>query len=104
MNSVGLVNRSNVVNSFVVRETEAYPTYYLGFQQHYDKVKNRINEFENVVAIGRGGMYKYNNQDHSLYSGILAAKNYVKEPKIPYDLWKINEDAEYHESAIRDEK
>jgi protoporphyrinogen oxidase len=93
-----LLSRGQVEGAWVVRERESYPTYYLGFREPYEILKNRMNEFQNLSAIGRGGMYKYNNQDHSTYSGILAARNYLKLPGSPYDLWKINIDAEYQES------
>ena len=93
-----LLSRHHVDGAWVVRERESYPTYYMGFQEPYEVLKNRVNEFQNLSAIGRGGMYKYNNQDHSTYSGILAARNYLKLPGSPYNLWKINIDAEYQES------
>ena len=93
-----LLSRNHVDGAWVVRERESYPTYYMGFQEPYEVLKNRINEFHNLSSIGRGGMYKYNNQDHSTYSGILAARNYLKLPGSPCNLWKINIDAEYQES------
>lgn len=94
-----LIRRGEVEGSWVIRETEAYPVYYLGFQDYYNLLKSRIDQFINFYSIGRAGMYKYNNQDHSLISGILAARNYLKLPGSPYALWDINVDAEYHESA-----
>jgi protoporphyrinogen oxidase len=96
-----LLSRSQVEGAWVVRERESYPAYYMGFQEPYEILKSRMNEFQNLSAIGRGGMYKYNNQDHSTYSGILAARNYLKLSGAPYNLWKINIDAEYQESAQR---
>jgi Protoporphyrinogen oxidase len=96
------VKKSEVEKAWVVRETEAYPIYYLGFQEHYDLLKARIDQFENFYSIGRAGMHKYNNQDHSLISGVLAARNYLKLPGSPYALWDINIDAEYQESAQSD--
>jgi protoporphyrinogen oxidase len=98
-----LLSRSQIEGAWVVRETESYPTYYMGFQEPYEILKHRINEFRNLSAIGRGGMYKYNNQDHSAYSGLLAARNYLRLPGSPYNLWNINIDAEYQESAQRPE-
>ncbi len=100
---LSLLSRSQIEGAWVVRETESYPTYYMGFQEPYDILKRRINEFRNLSAIGRGGMYKYNNQDHSAYSGLLAARNYLRLPGSPYNLWNINIDAEYLESAQRPE-
>ncbi len=99
---MGLLSRENVEQAWVVRETESYPTYYIGFKEPYDILRNAIDTFTNLYPIGRGGMYKYNNQDHSTMSGILAARNYLKLPGTPYSLWDINIDAEYHESAQRD--
>jgi protoporphyrinogen oxidase len=92
-----LLDTGRVEQTWVVRETESYPTYYLGFQQPYEVLKTRSGELSNVSAIGRGGMYKYNNQDHSTYSGLLAARNYLHLPGTPYNLWAINSEAEYHE-------
>jgi protoporphyrinogen oxidase len=98
-----LIKRGEVEKYWVVRETEAYPVDYLGFQDHYNLLKSRIDEFVNFNSIGRAGMHKYNNQDHSLINGVLAARNYLKLPGSPFKLWDINVDAEYHESAQRHE-
>jgi protoporphyrinogen oxidase len=96
-----LIEKREVVNAWVIRETEAYPIYYLGFQDHYNVLKSRIDQFDNFYSIGRAGMHKHNNQDHSLISGILAARNYLKLPGSPFTLWDVNVDAEYHENARR---
>jgi protoporphyrinogen oxidase len=98
---IGLVKKNRVEQSWVVRETESYPTYYIGFKASYDLLISRLSQFSNLSAIGRGGMYKYNNQDHSTLSGILAARNYLKLHDSPYNLWDINIDAEYHEGEKR---
>lgn len=98
---MGLVEPSAISGSWVVRETECYPTYYLGFTEHYDVLKSRFDQFTNLYPIGRAGLYKYNNQDHSVMSGILAARNCLGLPGSPYNLWDINIDAEYHESGAR---
>ncbi len=92
----GLIQQKNVRDGFVVRESESYPIYYLGHKKYFDTLKKYVSRFENLQLIGRGGMYKYNNMDHAIFSGMLAARNYVNGEKI-YDVWKINEDAEYLE-------
>ncbi|HRZ40013.1 MAG TPA: FAD-dependent oxidoreductase [Candidatus Omnitrophota bacterium] len=94
---LGFVQGRSVKRSWVVREAQAYPASYVGFEGHYDVLKSRIDEFSNFSAIGRGGMHKYNNQDHSIMTGILAARNYLRLPGAPYDLWKVNADDVYHE-------
>ncbi len=96
LDTVGLVRKQDMGEAFVIRETESYPTYYLGHRHYFDQLKAYVSRFENLQLIGRGGMYKYDNMDHALYSGMLAARNYVAGKRI-YDVWKINEDAEYLE-------
>ena len=98
---MGLVDKNAVEGSWVVRETESYPTYYLGFEEPYQVLKSHLDGFANLSPIGRGGMYKYNNQDHSAMSGILAARNYLKLPGSPYDVWSLNIEADYQEGAAR---
>ncbi len=95
-----LIEPERVVGKWVVRETESYPTYFIGFQEPFDRVKEFLNGFENLTPIGRGGMYKYNNMDHSLLSGILAARN-LFDPGSGGDLWNINIDEEYQEGSLR---
>ena len=100
---LNLLQPDQVQEAWVVRETESYPTYYLGFQQPYEVLKNRLNQFTNLYPIGRGGLYKYNNQDHSTLSGILAARNYLKKYNTgkSYNLWDVNTDSDYHEGQIK---
>jgi protoporphyrinogen oxidase len=96
-----LIKKAEVEKSWVVRETQAYPIYYLGFQDHLNILKSRTEQFVNFYSIGRAGLHKYNNQDHSLLSGILSARNYLKLPGSPFNLWDINADAQYQENAQR---
>jgi len=104
LNYLGLVKKEVVEQSWIVRETESYPVYYMGFQKPYNLVKSRLNQFLNLFPIGRGGLYKYNNQDHSTMSGILAARNYLKPHGPHFNLWNINMEAKYHENGERDNK
>lgn len=97
MEKINLLHKSSVIDAFVVRETESYPTYYLGHKKYFDVLKSYAEQFENLYLIGRGGMYKYNNMDHSILSGMLSARNYFFGEK-RYNLWLINEDAEYLEN------
>ena len=96
---LNIVDRREVQAAYVVRETESYPTYYLGFRGPFETLKKRTGEIENLHAIGRGGMYRYNNQDHAMLSGVLAARNELGLPGSPYDLWSINTEKHYLESA-----
>lgn len=94
-----LVPRHKVKSGMVIRETEAYPTYYVGYEQHYEPLKAYLESIDNLQCIGRGGMYKYNNQDHSIITGMLAARNYRGSQ---YNIWDVNIDGEYQEGSQRD--
>lgn len=94
MKCVGLMKKESVVDAFVIREKDSYPAYYIGHRKHFEQLKNFVSAFPNLWMIGRGGMYKYNNQDHSMLSGILAARAYDGE-KI--NLWEVNSDENYLE-------
>jgi protoporphyrinogen oxidase len=98
---MGLVPPGAAGEGWVVRETDSYPTYFLGFEGAFRRVQQAVDGFDNLQPAGRGGLYKYNNMDHSLYSGLLAARNLLSPEGPRYDVWQINIDAEYHEAARR---
>ena len=102
LESIGFLRRARVTASTVIRETECYPVYYIGYDRQFAPVKNAVDSLTNLTPIGRGGMYKYNNMDHSIFTGLLAARNLAGATGRPYDLWRVNIDSEYHESARRD--
>ncbi|MBL4704220.1 MAG: FAD-dependent oxidoreductase [Flavobacteriales bacterium] len=87
----------NIINAKVVKVPKCYPVYEIGCDIKLEQIKNYLNTIENLFAIGRYGSFKYNNQDHSILMGFLAA-NSIKENK-PIDLWKVNSDSEYLEEG-----
>jgi protoporphyrinogen oxidase len=88
------VNPDEVIGGFVVRATKAYPVYGMGYEQPLKLMKDYIAGIENLQYIGRGGSFRYNNTDHSIETGMLAAKNILGEH---HDLEAVNADEEYHE-------
>ncbi|MDP2652617.1 MAG: FAD-dependent oxidoreductase [Candidatus Omnitrophota bacterium] len=98
---LGLVRKERIMQAWVVRETGAYPVYYRDYQPPFNVLKTRIDQFSNLSPIGRGGMYKYNNQDHATLSGMLAARNYLKVSDVVHRLWDINVEDDYLEGARR---
>jgi protoporphyrinogen oxidase len=96
MEQVGLLDAGDVESAFVLRERDAYPVYYLGYRNNLDVIRSHLARFGNLTPIGRGGMYRYNNQDHAILSGLLAARNFCV-PGSRHDLWEINEENEYLE-------
>jgi protoporphyrinogen oxidase len=98
MASLGLVNEADIVDGCVVRQPKAYPVYDDNYARHVDTIKNElIAKCPGLAVVGRNGMHKYNNQDHAMMTGILAARN-ILEGHRNYDVWQVNQDAEYHET------
>ncbi len=95
-----LINdKNNVISGFVIRSLNAYPVIKKGYQQEVNKIKDYLAQFKNLFPIGRSGMFKYNNQDHAIATGLYAARNLAsKEKKI--DIWKINSEGIYQEGEV----
>jgi protoporphyrinogen oxidase len=95
---LGLTAMEDIVDGVVIRQRKAYPVYDSDYQQHVNTVRAAIEaECPNLQLVGRNGMHKYNNQDHSMMTGLLAARN-ILAGKRKFDLWAVNEDFHYHES------
>ena len=88
------VKPEEVIGGFTLRATKAYPVYKIGYEKPLRKMKDYIRSIENLQYIGRGGSFRYNNTDHSIETGMLAAKNLLGEH---HDLERVNADDEYHE-------
>ena len=91
---IGLIEESQVLFGNVYRMRDAYPVYMGSYRQAIERAKKTLAKFANLQVAGRGGMFRYNNMDHSILSGIYAAKNIMGGN---YDLWSVNADEEYHE-------
>jgi len=97
LSTLGLVNQNDVEEGTVVRMPKAYPIYDSTYQKAIDAVRHFLNEFDNLQLVGRNGMHKYNNQDHSMLTALLSAENILGAN---HDLWAINVEQEYHEEMI----
>lgn len=92
---LGLADPALVTDGAVVRMPKAYPVYDGGYKEAVETIRRWIaDELPNLQLIGRNGMHRYNNQDHSMLTAILAARNIAGSS---FDLWKVNVDQEYHE-------
>ena len=87
----------NVIHSEVSRNAKAYPVIKTGYQEHIDVIKNWLSDLQNITAIGRSGMFKYNNQDHAMATGLYAARTLLGHGE--FDPWEVNVDGEYHEEV-----
>jgi len=94
----GLVKAGIASEGYVHRISKCYPVYSAGYKRLLGPVENYLRKMEGLTVIGRYGAFKYNNQDHSILMGILAADNIANGAQ--NDLWAINTDYEYQESAV----
>jgi protoporphyrinogen oxidase len=96
---IGLAKPEDVVDGCVVRQPKAYPVYDDDYAKHVDTVRAELERSSpNLHLVGRNGMHKYNNQDHAMMTAMLCAKNILAGEAL-YDLWQVNQDAEYHEAG-----
>jgi protoporphyrinogen oxidase len=98
---LGLVNPSDVVEGSVVRMPKAYPVYDGTYAESLRVVRAFLARVPNLQLVGRNGMHKYNNQDHSMLTAMLAVKNILGAS---YDLWQVNAEQEYHEELTDRDK
>jgi protoporphyrinogen oxidase len=94
LTTIGLLHGERVRGGKVVRLPHAYPVYDPGYQERLGVLRAYLAGFENLQVIGRAGMHRYNNMDHSMLTGLLAARNLTGEH---HDLWQVNLEEEYHE-------
>jgi protoporphyrinogen oxidase len=94
---LGISERDQVLSAFVVRSAKAYPVIEIGHESRVATIREWFGKLENILPIGRSGMFKYNNQDHAIATGLLAARNMLGFGA--YDPWLVNIDGEYHESG-----
>ncbi|MBN2498466.1 MAG: FAD-dependent oxidoreductase [Deltaproteobacteria bacterium] len=95
-----LIPRGSVFRGRVRRERDAYPVYLLGYREPFERVRRAVAGLGNLYPVGRGGLFRYNNMDHAIYSGLLVARNLLAGEEI-HDPYRINADAEYQEAAAR---
>ncbi len=99
MEKIGLGKATDVVDGCVVRQPKAYPVYDDDYAKHVGTIKDELEaKYPTLHLVGRNGMHKYNNQDHAMMTAMLCVQNILADRKI-YDLWQVNQDAEYHESG-----
>ena len=100
---IGFFGRRDIINSYKLSNRNVYPIYDLDFNKNLNIVKKYLDSIENLQYIGRPGRFKYNNQDHSLEMGILAARTIIDHKK--YDIESVGSEVEYFEKGyIKDKK
>jgi protoporphyrinogen oxidase len=96
--TLGLAKPDEIQPGIVLRERYAYPVYDSHYRAHLDVLRRFLATLENLQVIGRSGMHRYNNQDHSMLTGMLAARNILStQPGQRHDVWAVNTESSYGE-------
>ena len=93
---IGILKAEDVEDSHVVHVPKTYPAYF-GSYDRFDVIRSYTDSIENLFLVGRNGMHKYNNQDHSMLTAMTAVENIVNGVVTKDNIWSINTEMEYHE-------
>jgi len=98
LETLSLIEKNSVTEGYVVRMPKAYPVYDLDYSENINNISTWISEdHQKIFPIGRNGMHRYNNQDHSMMTAVKSVRNILLDEK--NDIWTINVEEDYHEEA-----
>jgi len=93
---IGIIDKKDVLDGTVVRVKKTYPSYF-GAYLHFDKIREYVDRFPNLFLLGRNGMHRYNNADHSMLTAMTAVDNIVNGEQGKSNIWEVNTESDYHE-------
>jgi protoporphyrinogen oxidase len=99
---IGILRASDVTDAHVVRVPKTYPAYF-GTYDRFHVIREFLDHFHNLYLVGRNGMHKYNNQDHSMLTAMTAVDNIIAGVRDKDNVWSINTEMEYHEEEAKDQ-
>jgi protoporphyrinogen oxidase len=94
--TIGLINVSDVLDGTVIRTKDAYPAY-TGVYNQFATIRSFVDGIENLFLVGRNGMHRYNNQDHSMLTAMTAVDNICERLTSKENVWAVNTEQDYHE-------
>jgi len=98
LHRIGIIDQADVLDGTVLRMEKTYPAYF-GAYNRFDEIRHFVDGVENLFLIGRNGMHRYNNQDHSMLTAMVSVDNIMAGETSKTNLWKINTEQEYHEES-----
>ena len=96
LSKIGVIDAAEVLDSTVLRMKKTYPAYF-GTYDRFGEVRDYVSRYTNLFLIGRNGMHRYNNQDHSMLTAMMAVDNIIAGRTDKTNLWEVNTEMEYHE-------
>jgi protoporphyrinogen oxidase len=97
LEKIGILDPGAVLDGTVIHVPKTYPAYF-GSYDRFGEIREWIERFDNLYLVGRNGMHKYNNQDHSMLTAMTAVDNIITGRKDKENIWAVNTEMEYHES------
>lgn len=95
--SIGIIEKTDVIDSTVIRVPKAYPAYIGEGYEKFTELRTFVDDIQNLFLIGRNGMHRYNNQDHSMLTAMKAVENIIQGKTTKENIWNVNAEQEYHE-------
>ncbi len=102
LDKIGIIHGADVLDATVIRMEKTYPAYF-GTYERFHELRAFIDTLPNLFLVGRNGMHKYNNQDHSMLTAMTAVDNIIAGRTDKGNIWDVNTEMEYHEEK-RDER
>ena len=101
LGQLGLADPTKVEKGYVTRVPKAYPMYDADYAERVDAIRDWLDGIGNLIQVGRNGLHRYNNSDHSMLTAIRAVDNIVNGAG--HDIWEVNAESVYHEEDVKDE-
>ena len=98
LSKIGIIDDSEVLDWTVHRVEKTYPAYF-GTYDRFAEIRAHVDRFENLFLVGRNGMHRYNNQDHSMLTAMMAVDKIIAGDTDKSDLWEVNTETDYHEET-----
>ncbi len=96
LEKVGIISQNDILDATIIKMEDTYPVYFGAYEQ-FDIVREYLDKIENLFLIGRSGMHRYNNSDHSMLTAITAVQNIIDGRKDKSNIWEVNTEKDYHE-------
>jgi protoporphyrinogen oxidase len=100
LSKIGIIDAAQVLDSTVLRMEKTYPAYF-GTYDRFAEIREHVDRYENLFLIGRNGMHRYNNQDHSMLTAMMAVDDIIAGKTDKTGLWEVNTEMDYHEEKGR---
>ena len=94
---IDVISKEDVLDATILRVPKTYPAYF-GTYNRFDELRSFTDSIQNLFMVGRNGMHRYNNADHSMLTAMVAVENIQQGIKTKKNLWDVNTEQEYHES------